>query len=359
MSTTLAHVTRGNTIESVHQGHIAVVDADGNLLCWGGDPQAHVFFRSSAKIFQAIPLVTTGAADASGFSSAELAMAFASHNATSRHQAIVSSMLRNIGLTGNDLQCGFTPPVDEAARARIALGLDPPTPVACECSGEHAGMLAACRHAGWSTERYTEPDHPLQRLIQAIVAAATGMPPSALTVATDGCSIPTFGAPLEAFARAYGVLADPDEAAWSGYPEWRAALHRLRDAMLLHPDLIAGDGETDTTIMQLTAGRVVAKLGAEGLLCLSSREHRLGIAISDAGGSPRSLGPAAVAVLRDLELVDRSTIERLGEALCPSVQTFGGQPVGVTRPALRLERSLIPVKFPAPVSQPDQVRGAG
>lgn len=338
MVTTLAEITRGADVESVHQGNVAVVDADGELNAAGGEPDAYVFFRSSAKIFQALPLIITGAADAYGFSTAELALACASHNGSERHQGIVASMLRKCGASQWDLQCGFAPPLDEVERARLILGLAAPSQIACECSGEHAAMLATCRHAGWSTESYTEPDHPLQRLITAIVVAACGVAPSALHLATDGCSIPTFGAPLRAFGRAYAVLADPDGAQWCGRPEWRAALHRLREAMLLHPELISGDGEIDTTIMQVTSGRVIAKLGAEGLLCLSVREHRLGIAINDIAGTTRGLGPAAVAVLGELDLVEQALLDRLRCELSPPVTTFMGQPVGVVRPALRLER---------------------
>jgi L-asparaginase II len=323
----------------VHQGNVAVVDANGDLVAWAGDPDIQVFFRSSAKIFQAIPLITTGAADAYGFSTEELALACASHNGTSRHQDIVRSMLRKSGLSEDDLRCGFTPPLDEAEQARITLGQVVPSQAICECSGEHAGMVAACRHAGWRVDQYVEPDHPLQRLIKAIMVAACGVSPSELTLATDGCSIPTFGAPLRSFARAYAVLAAPDEAQWTGWPEWRTAIHRLREAMLLHPELISGDGEIDTTIMQQTNGAVIAKLGAEGLLCLAVPERRRGIAIVDLGGSTRSLGPAAIVVLGDMELIERDQLEGLSETLCPPIETFAGHPVGVTRPALKLERS--------------------
>ena len=339
MAAPLAEITRGDQVESVHQGSVAVVDGNGDLVAWTGDPDTHLFFRSSAKIFQAIPLVTTGAADAYGFSTEELALACASHNGTTQHQDIVRSMLRKSGLTEDDLRCGFTPPLDETELARITLGQVAPSQVICECSGEHAGMVAACRHAGWRVDEYIQPEHPLQRLIRAVIVAACGVAPSELTLATDGCSIPTFGAPLRSFARAYTVLADPDEAQWTGWPEWRTALHRLREAMLLHPELISGAGEIDTTIMQQTGGRVLAKLGAEGLLCLAVPGHQVGIAITDTGGSTRSLGPAAMAVLLDLDLIDQAEFDRLAEQLCPPIETFAGSPVGTTRPALKLERS--------------------
>jgi L-asparaginase II len=108
--------------------------------------------------------------------------------------------------------------------------------------------------------------------------------------------------------------------------------------MLLHPELVSGEGEIDTLIMQATQGRVLAKLGAEGLLCLSLPEQRLGVAINDMAGSTRSLGPAAIAVLRDLNAIEPAEVDQLCRDLCPPIETFTGHPVGVTRPAVRLER---------------------
>jgi L-asparaginase II len=158
-------------------------------------------------------------------------------------------------------------------------------------------------------------------------------------LAADGCSIPTFGAPIQSFARAFAVLSDPEEASWDGHESWRPALIRLREAILEHPELVSGQGEIDTVIMQETQGRVLAKLGAEGLLCLAIPEHRLGVAISDDGGSTRSLGPATVAVLEQLGVEDMQTLAALSEQLCPPIESFAGSQVGETRPALRLEPS--------------------
>jgi L-asparaginase II len=251
---------------------------------------------------------------------------------------ILATILEKIGVSESDLRCGFSQPLDEQEKARITLGLEEATEIRCECSGEHAGMLAACRAWNWPIEDYIAAEHPLQEEIRSIVARACGMAASQLELATDGCSIPTFGAPIRQFASAFAVLADPEGAIWDGLDSERAALLRLREAIALHPDLISGDGEIDTVIMQVTEGRVVAKLGAEGLLCLAIPGHRFGVAISDAGGSTRSLGPAAIAVLEQLGLEDDRTLATLKEELCPPIESFSGNAVGETRASLTLER---------------------
>jgi L-asparaginase II len=332
----LAEVTRGRQTESVHRGHVAVVRADGATIAWAGDPSAWAFFRSCAKPFQALPLVTTGAADAFGYTPEELALACASHDGTARPQHVVLSMLAKAGADESELRCGYAPPLDDHEAALVRVGAIEPRLVQCECSGEHAGMLAACHHTGWPVDAYEAPGHPLQRDILASVMAATGLPASALVQATDGCSLPTWSLPLHAMARAYAVLADPNDAAWTGSAAHRMALLRLRQAMAEYPELISGGGEADTQIIRETEGRVIARLGAEGLLCLAIPEHRLGVAIRDVSGGKRALGPAAVAVLQALDLVPPEMADRLHTKLCPPIRSFGSEVVGAVRPALEL-----------------------
>ena len=106
--------------------------------------------------------------------------------------------------------------------------------------------------------------------------------------------------------------------------------------MAAHPKLVDVDGTLDTDIMRESGGRVIAKLGAEGLLTMAVPDHRLGVAISDAGGSQRGLGPAAVAVLEQLDLADPVAIAAIREAHSGAVTNFAGDAVGEIRPAMTL-----------------------
>ena len=337
MSTTLAEVTRGELVESTHPGVVVVADVTGKLLACHGDSEHVAYFRSSAKPFQAVPLVESGAADAFGFTSEDLALACASHDATPAHQRGVARMLAKIGLDEDALRCGVAPPPDPQEAARITLGLKAQSQLQCECSGEHAGMLAACLHLGYPLQSYIEPDHPLQRCIRDIVAQALRLPEDDLVTGTDGCRIPTFAAPVRAFAVAYATLADPKQAPAKAGRKLAKSLDRLRDAMTAHPTLVGGEETLDSDIMALSEGRIVAKLGAEGLLCLAVPERGLGIAIAADDGSSRALGPAAVGVIEQLELAEPAIVDTLRERHAETVQTFGGEPVGEMRPAFQLD----------------------
>jgi L-asparaginase II len=337
LTTTLAEVTRGEVVESTHPGIVVVADVTGQLLATHGDADHIAYFRSAAKPFQAVPLVESGAADAFEFGLEDLALACASHDATPAHQRGVARMLAKIGLDEDALRCGVSPPPDPQEAARITLGLKAQSQLQCECSGEHAGMLATCLHLDYPLQSYTEPDHPLQRRIREIVAQVLRLPEDDLVTGTDGCRIPTFAAPVRSFAVAYATLADPRQAPKGTGSELAKPLERLRQAMTAHPTLIGGEETLDSDIMALSKGRIVAKLGAEGLLCLAVPERGLGIAIAADDGSSRALGPAAVAVIEQLELTQPTILDTLRERHVETVKTFAGEVVGEMRPAFQLD----------------------
>jgi L-asparaginase II len=337
LSTTLAEVTRGEVVESTHPGIVVIADVTGRLLATHGDADHVAYFRSAAKPFQAVPLVESGAADAFEFGPEDLALACASHDATPAHQRGVARMLAKFGLDEDALRCGVSPPPDPQEAARITLGLKAQSQLQCECSGEHAGMLATCLHLDYPLQPYTEPDHPLQRRIREIVAQVLRLPEDDLVTGTDGCRIPTFAAPVRSFAVAYATLADPRQAPEGTGRELAKPLERLRQAMTAHPILIGGEETLDSDIMALSEGRIVAKLGAEGLLCLAVPERGLGIAIAADDGSSRALGPAAVAVIEQLELAQPAILDTLRERHVETVKTFAGEVVGAMRPAFQLD----------------------
>ena len=114
----LAKVIRGETVESIHRGHLIVLDGEGNVISRLGNPEMITFFRSSAKPFQAIPFLTSGAAESFGFLENEIALACASHSGEKFHTEIAGNMLRKINLSESDLKCGAHLPFNEQTRRR-------------------------------------------------------------------------------------------------------------------------------------------------------------------------------------------------------------------------------------------------
>ncbi|HWZ27954.1 MAG TPA: asparaginase, partial [Gemmatimonadales bacterium] len=198
---------RGTIVESRHRVHAAVVDGAGTLIASAGEPDFVTFWRSAAKPFQAMPLVSDGAIDHFGITREELALACASHSSEMGQVELVRGFLKRIGCTERDLLCGpHTPLSDAVAKDYQTRGVRL-TAVYSNCSGKHTGMLALARHHGWPTEGYVRADHPVQLRCRAEVARWTDVPEGQIGVAVDGCGVACFALPIRAMARAYARLA--------------------------------------------------------------------------------------------------------------------------------------------------------
>ena len=333
ISQTLAEVTRGGQVESVHSGSITLALGDGTILETIGNPERFTYFRSSAKPFQAIPVISSGAADAFGFTAAELALCCASHNGDPRHQEQVAAMLAKIGLSSDNLQCGISLPGDELEHARVVDGVVAPSPLQCDCSGKHTGMLAVCQQMGYPIENYLKDDHPLQQWIREIIASVCQIDSSAIVIARDGCSLPTFGMPFNHLAVSYATFSKPENTAPDFGRKWASELDRLRLAMMKHPENVSGPGTFVTDLMRIGKGKVVAKSGAEGLVCLGIPATGVGIAVRVDDGSFRSHPAIVLAILEQLQALDADMIQELKEAYPSRVYTHNGWDEGEIRAA--------------------------
>lgn len=334
MSAVLAEVRRGGLVEARHRGHVAVVDGEGRLLARAGDPEHVTFWRSAAKPFQAAAVVAAGAADAFGVGDEELAVMCASHNGEEAHLSAVRRLLARAGLGEGDLRCGVHPPAGEAARAALLRAGAEPGPLHNNCSGKHAGMLLLARHRGWPPAGYTAPDHPVQRALREAVAAVAGVAPGAMALGVDGCGVPTFGLPLRRLALAFARLARP-AAADDLAPSLRAALARVGRAMAAHPFMVAGTGRFCTDLIRVTGGRLLGKVGAEGVYGVAVTDRGWGVAVKVEDGGSRGLYPAVVRALELLGLLADAEAAALAAHARPAVRTHRGETVGEVRPVLR------------------------
>lgn len=309
----LAHVIRGNTIESIHRGHICVVDGDGKTIASVGDPSTVTYFRSACKVFQAIPFVTSGAADAFSFTEDEIAMACSSHSGEKMHVERVAKMLAKADFSESDLRCGAHLPFNEAAsHALIALGAKP-SQLHNNCSGKHAAMLALAKHIGADVKTYELPDNRIQKRILKCVSDFTDVPENEIALGIDGCAAPNFALPLAAMAKGFANLISP-----SKFPETtQNACSRIVNAMLKFPELIGGTDRLDTMLMQAAPGKVISKVGADGVwLCgvLPSEKHPTGLGIAlkvEDGDDVRGRPVIAVEILRQLAILNDGDLANL------------------------------------------------
>ncbi len=278
---------RGDTLECIQSGAIAVADTAGNFVASVGNPQLVTFLRSSAKPFQALPFVEAGGVERFGLTQQELAILCASHHGTDGHVEVLKSIQRKVGIPEDFLQCGVHPPYSKSAQYELIRRGENPTPNRHNCSGKHTGMLAMCKLMGWPLENYLDPQHPLQKLILKTFSELTNTSIDQISLGTDGCSAPVFAIPLQNSAIGFARLIDPSALK----PTRAEACRKITSSMLAYPEMITGKGGFDTCLMQATKGKIVSKSGAEGFLALgllggarSPGSKALGVAVKIADG---------------------------------------------------------------------------
>lgn len=314
----LAKVIRGDTIESIHRGHLVILDGDGKMNAGIGNPETIAFFRSSAKPFQAIPLITSGAADAFGLSEDEIALVGASHSGEQIHVETAARMLAKIGLSESDLRCGIHLPFNEPEAERMLRNNEYPTQLHNNCSGKHIGMLALAKHIGADIRAYEQVENPVQQAILKTISAFTGIPVKELKIGSDGCAVPTFALPLSAMAKSFANLVAPPQS----FDEiLGAASNRIVSAMITFPELIGGTGRLDTLLMRTAPGKIISKVGADGVwLCGVLPNEKwprgLGIALKVEDGDDKRARPViAVDILRQMGILSNDDLTEISPML--------------------------------------------
>ncbi|MEF2547709.1 asparaginase [Aurantimonas sp. E1-2-R+4] len=328
----LVEVTRGDLVESVHRGAFALVDGAGAVIASAGDIARPVFPRSAIKVFQAIPLIESGAADAFGFGDRELSFACASHSGEEGHVTLAAAMLAKGGLDGGALECGCHWPFDLPVALDLARRGGEPTVLHNNCSGKHAGFLCTAVHQGEDPRGYVRADHPVQQRAKAAIEDLTGTELGDDVCGTDGCSIPTYAAPLKSFAHGFAKLVSGEGIA----PERAAAGRRLIEACMAAPWEMSGTGRACEKLMQAAPGQVFAKTGAEGVFCGALPDLGLGFALKiDDGGTRASEALVAAVIGKALRRDDAALAGRFDTLASKTLRNWEKITVGAVRAVLR------------------------
>jgi len=295
----LAKLTRGDLVESLHLGHLIVLNADGSTYLSKGSPELPIYPRSAVKSLQAAAMLKAGLkVDAD-----ELAIICASHSGSQKHIDLVTKMLTSRDISVSQLKNAVDKPLGE--KEKISWGEKPASQLAQNCSGKHAGMLITSQQNGWDMKSYLDPNHPLQVAIKDEIEELSGEKVSAVSV--DGCGAPLFAISLIGLARAISNLVKSKDDIYQ----------QIVSACTKYPELVAGDGRLTTRLMQSVPG-LFMKEGAEGVeVCALSDGRVIAIKIMDGSWRPFT------SIIK--EIFNRWEIDMPDE----SVKIYGGNlPVG-------------------------------
>lgn len=329
----LVETYRGDTLECVHFGALAVVDHQGRVLAQAGDPHWVTFSRSTLKPLQALPFVQGGGVQHFGLSPANLALLCASHSGEPMHVQQVEQILGKAGVGYQRLQCGCHVPMFAELGA-----WPPPAPGSYDerhhnCSGKHSGFLAYCVQHGVSLDDYLDPAHPLQQAIRAAVAEVVGLQEHQLAMGVDGCSAPNYAMPLANLATAFARLA-----AGTADSHYGPSFVAIADAMTAHPELVSGTGRNDLAFMRAGGGDWVTKVGADGVQVVASRSRRQALALKISDGNKLALFAATVEALDQLGWLDEAQRAALRPWRNETIASVKGAPVGARKAVLRLAK---------------------
>lgn len=314
-------VTRGAIIESRHRVHAVVVDASGRALASAREQTITTHWRSCAKPFQVMPLLASGGFDRIGWGDDQLALSCASHGGEPEHVAIAEAMLASIGMEQGDLACGPHDPLTQRGQKILRESGARPTRLHNNCSGKHAAMLARAYSSDWPVVGYERQDHPVQRDVLREVARWAGVEARCIGQAVDGCGVVEFALPLDAMARAYARLAD-DARRSVEIPS------RIVHAMQTRPFLIGGTDRFDSALIEATEGRVISKIGAEGVHSVAIIDDGIGIAIKVEDGAQRAQYPAVIRALQHFGALSGDLPPRLAEYMPRLLRNTRGEVVG-------------------------------
>ena len=316
--------TRGGSIESRHRVHAAVVGPNDAMLATARDPALVTMWRSCAKLFQVLPFLASGGFDSVGWGDEELAMACASHGGEPEHVLIADRMLQSIEREEGDLACGPHEPLSMRGAKLARESGRPFSRLQNNCSGKHAAMLARATTAGWPTHGYERMEHSVQRGCLAEVATWSGVPIDDMPIAIDGCGVTVMALSLSAMALAYARWGQAVEAGDEDPARTAAAIRS-------NPFLFGGTERFDTVLIEESEGRVISKVGAEGVHSIAVPSMGLGIAVKVEDGAVRAQHIAVIRVLQLLDVLPDQLSPRLAEFALRPIRNTRGEVVGEVR----------------------------
>ena len=329
MGRCVVEALRGDVVESVHRVHVAVTHADQGLIASAGNPAHHSFVRSSIKMFQVLPFVEAGGVERFQLAGEELALCAASHGGEPFHVAAARSILAKARVTEAALACGPHLPLHDATGNAMLCAGEPPGRIHNNCSGKHAGMLAHCVQQQWVTNGYHKPTHPMQQRVLTTLTHWMRIDADDVSIAVDGCGLPTFGIVLDAVAEGCARFAAAVAAG-------DAAPAAIFNAMVAHPQYVAGTDRLDTDLMRAAGTRLIAKVGAEVFYTAAIPSMKLGVALKVEDGNKRAAEPAILAVLRHIDAIGAEEIDTLKKYAEPELRNTRQEVVGHVRTTLEI-----------------------
>ncbi len=307
MSEILVKRTRGDVVEAIHRGHIVVINEKKEILHSVGDPYYYTYLRSSAKPIQALQIILSGTADHYKFSDQELSLMCASHYGEEAHIETVKSIMEKAGIAEKEFLCGSATSLSYDYAIKLArMGIED-NPLISDCSGKHSGMIAICNHMNYDKQHYLNPDHQLQIENLKLISQLSEYSSDQIKIGIDGCSVPVYAMPIYNMAIAFLNLVNHDHYS----DQLQTACRRIFKSMTSYPFMVSGTNGFCTALMSATKGRLIGKIGAEGVYCIGFKIEKIALAVKIEDGCLDILPNVVMEILKQLDLLSKEEYETL------------------------------------------------
>lgn len=319
---------RGDLCDLTHFGYICVVDENSNVLFQAGDPEAAVFYRSSSKPVQALPVIQAGVVRKYGLTPEESVIFSGSHAGESFHIAALESIMEKTGLS-EDLFCirPTTPASPAANEERVRQGL-PPRPLYHCCSGKHLGLMLLQRELGEDCRDYWREESAAEKRVMEVVRILSET--KDIRAGVDGCGVPVFACSMRNFAAAYKNLVCPDRISDPALA--RTAAEYIP---LIHEYPLMMRGTNYLCSLVNFDPNLLGKGGANGSYGFALKKERVGVSIKMVDGTEQCWPLLILEILRLLKCLSPETERRLLSLEPYTIYNDNGRVVGRREPVFR------------------------
>lgn len=213
---------------------------------YGISDKSVFFMRSLAKPIQASILFDCDIINDYKILPEEIAIMSASHAGSPKHIKILKNIIKKHNLKISDLSLKALRPLD------LRNFSSNPSKLHNNCSGKHIMMLLMSKYMNYPFNDYTNPNHPIQRLILNKQIELSDYVSSSCSF--DGCSTPLWDINSKGIIKAFYKLINDKKYSF------------LIHSILKNPDIFGGYNRLDSDIIKLSKGKLFSKVGASGFI---------------------------------------------------------------------------------------------
>ena len=298
---------RSNLIESVHKIKLLVKDKNRKVLLSTGNDSDYIYPRSSIKIFQAIPFVTSNANNEFKLSPKILALACSSHRGEDYHIKELKKWIDKIKLKEKILQCGIHYPLNNNAKENILRLNKRLNQLYNNCAGKHLAMVSSCLLNKYNTNNYLSFKHPHQIKIRKIFEKFSETKIKPLSYGIDGCSAPQYSFRINDLSNMLNNLTK----SYKNEFEYNKETNLLIKSITKHPKYIGGTDSLDSIIMTISKEKIFCKGGAEGVFIFSDLNKEITGIIKVVDGNERAIPSVIYNLFKKYKIMNLYELKKL------------------------------------------------